>query len=261
MPRYVYFTMLGKHRWGRVVDDGLQPLEGSLFEPGLGDAGAVLPWHLVRFDPPVRPSKIVCIGKNYRAHADEMGGQVPEQPLIFLKAPSALIGHEGRIVYPTGQTDLVHHEGELAVVIGRRTRRVSPEEAPRHVLGYTILNDVTARDLQRKDVQFARAKGFDTFAPMGPWLDTDFEPGEQRLTTTVNGEVRQDAPLSDMVFPPHALVSYVSRGMTLEPGDVIATGTPSGVGPLVPGDTVEVTLEGLGTLRNTVVADEESVWR
>lgn len=258
MPRFVYFTFLGKHRWGRVTEEGLSPLLGSPFDARPDEAGEVLPWHVVAFDPPVRPTKIVGVGRNYREHAKELGHEVPSEPLLFLKPPSALVAHEAAIVYPAGESELVHHEGELAVVIGRRTRRVSIDDAHRHVAGYTIINDVTARDLQRKDVQFTRAKGFDTFAPLGPWLDTDFEPRDQVLRVAVNGEVRQEAPLSDMVFDVPALVAYVSRVMTLEQGDVLATGTPAGVGVLRPGDVCEVSIEGLGTLRNPVVAPERA---
>ncbi len=255
MPRYVYYTFYGKHRWGRVVDDGFINIEGTPFDFETKDQGSPIPWDLPVLDPPVRPTKIVCIGRNYRDHAAELGNAVPAEPLMFLKPPSALVGHEGPIKYPTGLTELVHHEGELAVVIGRRTRRVSAQDAADHILGYTLMNDVTARDLQRKDVQFTRGKGLDTFAPLGPWLDTDFRPADQRLTVTVNGQLRQDGRLSDMIFDVPTLVAYVSRHMTLEQGDVIATGTPAGVGPLLPGDVVEVSCEGLGTLRNTVVED------
>ncbi|MCB9729009.1 MAG: fumarylacetoacetate hydrolase family protein [Deltaproteobacteria bacterium] len=258
MPRYVYFTFLGKHRFGQVTPEGVVPLRGTLFDETLEPGAEPMPWHLVTPDPPVRPSKIVCIGRNYRAHAEELGHEVPSEPLLFLKPPSALIGDGGEVVFPTGQSELVHHEGELAVVIGRRTRHVPPERAREHIFGYTVFNDVTARDLQRKDVQFTRGKGFDTFAPMGPWVDTDFQPADQILSVKVNGELRQRSPLSLMIFPVEVLVSYISRVMTLEQGDVIATGTPEGVGPLLPGDEVTVEIEGLGLLSNRVVADPEA---
>jgi len=256
MPRYVRFTLFGKSRWGLVEGDVLRavshgPLEGGTPRP----EGDPLPWDPITLHPPTVPSKIVCVGRNYAAHAAELGHAVPSEPLIFLKPPSCLLPHGGDIVYPTRETRLVHHEGELGVVIGRRARRVSEGEALDHVLGYTIVNDVTARDLQRKDVQFTRAKSFDTFGPVGPWVDTDFAPAGQRLTVTVGDEVRQDGTLDQMVFDVAILIAWISRIMTLEPGDLIATGTPEGVGPLAPGDVVEVAIEGLGALRNRVVAD------
>ena len=224
-------------------------------EPQVDDASSTVPLDVVTLNPPVpgRP-KIVAVARNYRAHAAELNNPVPSEPLLFLKPHTVLTAHEAPIVYPTGLSELVHHEGELAVVIGRRTRNVSPANALDHVLGYSLFNDVTARDLQRRDGKFTRGKGFDTFGPMGPWIDTDFVPGDQTLTVRVNGEVRQKAPLSDMIFDVATLLAFVSRIMTLERYDVIATGTPAGVGPLSPGDTVEVHIEQLGTLSNPVTA-------
>jgi len=203
---------------------------------------------------PAVPTKVVCVGRNYRAHAAELGHAVPAEPLLFLKPPSAVIGEGAPIVYPCGQTELVHHEGELAVVIGSKARHLTREQVSGAIFGYTLINDVTARDLQRRDVQFTRGKGFDTFAPMGPWVDTDFEPMGQLITTTVNGELRQEGRLSDMIFSVTDLLVAISRVMTLEPGDVIATGTPSGVDALEPGDVVVVEIEGLGRLTNRVEA-------
>jgi 2-keto-4-pentenoate hydratase/2-oxohepta-3-ene-1,7-dioic acid hydratase in catechol pathway len=233
-------------------------IKGDPFAPeAQAVAGPALSWDVVVPDPPVRPSKIVCIGRNYRAHAAELGNPVPTSPLLFLKPPSCLIAHGGAIVYPVGDSELVHHEGELAVIIGRRAKRVAAADAHAYVLGYSVFNDVTARDLQRQDVQFTRGKGFDTFGPLGPWIDTDFRPADQRLTVTVNGELRQDGRLSDMIFDVPTLIEAISRVMTLEPFDVIATGTPEGVGPLAIGDAVSVSIEGLGTLDNTVVAPGE----
>jgi len=256
MARYVNFTLMGKHRWGRVVDGGVLEVDGSPLDGGEPETvGDLLPWDLLRLDAPARPTKIVAIGRNYAAHAAELGNAVPTEPLLFLKPPSCLVGHDATIVTPTGQSTLVHHEGELAVVIGRRARHVAEADAARYIFGYSVMNDVTARDLQRKDVQFTRAKSFDTFGPMGPWVDTDFVPRDQRIVVTVNGEVRQDGTLDQMIFKPHFLVAYVSRVMTLEPGDVITTGTPEGVGPLVAGDVVEVSIAGLGALRNAVSAE------
>jgi len=205
----------------------------------------------------VSPSKIVAVGRNYRDHAAELANEVPEVPLLFLKPPSCLVGHGGAIVYPTGESELVHHEAELAVVIGRRARHVSVGDADRYILGYSVFNDVTARDLQRRDGHFTRGKGFDTFGPLGPWVDTSFTPRDQAVTARVNGEERQRGHLSQMIFGVAELVAFVSRVMTLEPYDVLATGTPAGVGPLAPGDIVEVEVEGLGRLSNRVVPQTE----
>lgn len=251
--RFTRFTVMGLHRWGVVSDAGLQPIEGSPYDGGAPRAvGEVIPFEAVHLEVPATPSKIVCIGRNYSEHAKELGNDVPEEPLLFLKPPSALLAHEGLIRYPHGVSQLVHHEAELGVVIGRTTRDVGEHEAAAHILGYTIVNDVTARDLQRKDVQFTRAKGFDTFCPVGPWVDTDFVPADQRIHLTVNGVVKQDSTLGHMIFKVPFLVSYISRMMTLERGDLIATGTPAGVGPLVPGDVVTITIDGLGSLSNRV---------
>lgn len=208
--------------------------------------------------PPIQPSKIVCVGRNYAKHAQELGNALPSTPLIFLKPPSALIAHNQAIEIPEAQTRLVHHEGELAVIMGQRARRINPGQARESVFGYSLMNDVTARDVQREEGKFTRAKGFDTFAPLGPFIDTDFQPASQTIQVHVNNELRQDGQLSDMVFGVFELISTISHIMTLEPFDIISTGTPSGVGPLTPGDVVEVRIEGLGTLRNHVIAREAS---
>ena len=199
-----------------------------------------------------RPSKIVCVGRNYAEHAAELGNEVPKEPLLFLKAPSAFIRHDDVIVIPP-QSQQVEHEGELAVIIGHDCRDIKDDEDPfRYVRGYACLNDVTARDIQRKDVQFTRGKSFDTFCPIGPVIETDIEVSDLRVTCSVNGQIRQDGRTSQMVFPVDFLIRYISRQMTLKAGDVIATGTPSGVSKLEPGDVCEVTIDGIGTLRNTV---------
>jgi len=199
------------------------------------------------------PSKIIGIGVNYRAHAVEMGKGLPEEPLLFLKPRSALLPEGFPIERPVGY-ERVDYEGELGVVIGRRARRVSTEDALDHVLGFTCINDVTVRDLQKKDGQWARAKGFDTFCPLGPKIVAGLDPSNLRIVTRVNGQVRQDSSTSDLIFDVPTLISFVSNHMTLEVGDVISTGTPSGVGNLEPGDVVEVEIEGIGVLRNPVVA-------
>jgi 2-keto-4-pentenoate hydratase/2-oxohepta-3-ene-1,7-dioic acid hydratase in catechol pathway len=206
----------------------------------------------IRLLAPVIPSKVVCVGRNYREHAAELGNKMPEEPLLFLKAPSAVIGHEDAIELPP-QSEQVEHEGELGVVIGRTVRRIQPGEDPlTFVLGYTCVNDVTARDLQRKDVQFTRGKSFDTFCPVGPVIVKDLNPLDTTVTTRVNGEVRQQGRTSDMAFPVPFLIKYIADVMTLYPGDLIATGTPAGVSRLKSGDVVEVEVAGVGVLRNQI---------
>lgn len=210
----------------------------------------------VRLLPPCAPSKIVCVGRNYSEHARELGNELAGEPLIFLKPPSALAAHGDAIRYPR-ISQRVDYEGELGVVIGKRARHVRAEDAAGYILGYTCVNDVTARDLQKKDGQWTRGKGFDTFCPVGPWIVPRGELGDGplRLRTLVEGEVRQDASTADMIFPVPEIIAYVTAVMTLEPGDLIATGTPAGVGPLAPGAVVRVEIEGIGALENRVVAE------
>jgi 2-keto-4-pentenoate hydratase/2-oxohepta-3-ene-1,7-dioic acid hydratase in catechol pathway len=230
----------------------VSPVPGSPFGD-LGAPGAPVPLAEVRLLAPVLPSKIVAVGLNYRDHAREMGKAIPPEPLLFLKAPSSLNDPDGEIVCPP-DSSLVHYEAELAVVVGRKARNVAAADAPSYILGYTCLNDVTARDLQRKDGLYARAKGFDTFAPLGPWIETEIDPLSLPVRCRVNGELKQDGNTREMGADPFELVAFISRVMTLLPGDVIATGTPPGVGSLVPGDTVEIEIGGIGTLRNRVVS-------
>lgn len=208
----------------------------------------------VRLLVPVEPSKVVCVGRNYAAHIAELGHETPKEPLIFLKPPSAIIGPGDPIVL-TRFSKQVEHEGELTVVIGRRCSHLTDEEDVRpYILGYTCLNDVTARDIQKAETLFDRAKGFDTFCPIGPHIETELDPADVLVETRVNGALRQSGRTSLMLYPVLYLVPWISRMMTLYPGDVIATGTPAGVGPLVPGDTAEVSVEGIGILRNPVQA-------
>ncbi|HEX4445942.1 MAG TPA: fumarylacetoacetate hydrolase family protein [Polyangiaceae bacterium] len=223
--------------------------------PWLGgrETGHVRDWRDDELLCPVRPSKIVCIGRNYAAHARELGHEVPSEPLLFLKPPSALLGPGGTVVVPP-ESARVEHEAELAVVIGRRAKGVAKEDALAHVYGYACSCDVTARDLQRKDVQFTRGKGFDTFCPIGPWIETELHPGELAVRCRVNGATKQDGTTAHMIFDVPTLVAYCSRMMTLEAGDVILTGTPEGVGPLVDGDALEVEIGGIGTLKLRVGA-------
>lgn len=210
----------------------------------------------VRLLPCVTPSKIVCVGRNYADHAKELGNAVPAEPIIFLKPPSSLNAAGAPIVYPK-LSQLVSFEGELGLVIGKQTRNISAADAWDSVAGFTLVNDVTARDLQKKDGQWTRGKGFDSFCPVGPWWSPkeEFEFGSFRVSTSVNGSVKQDAPVTDMLFPVGVILEYISQFMTLEPGDLIATGTPPGVGPLQPGDVVRVEISGLGALENPVIAE------
>ena len=212
----------------------------------------VIPMAGARLMPPAMPTKIVCVGINYKQHAREMGHELPAEPLIFLKPPTSMNAPGGEIHLPPG-AGRVDYEGELAVVIGKRTHRVSAEEALSHVLGYTCANDVTARYLQRRDGQWTRANGFDGFCPLGPWVETDLDPSDLQIETFVNGELRQSARTSDMIFDVATLVSAISQTMTLLPGDTVLTGTQSGVGQLYAGDTVEVRIQGIGSLSNRVV--------
>jgi len=207
----------------------------------------------VRLLSPMIPSKVVAVGKNYADHAREMGDEPPVEPVLFLKPSTSVIGPGDRILRPAG-IDRVDYEGELAVVIGRLTKGVAADRALDHVLGYTCANDVTARDLQKTDGQWARAKGFDSFCPLGPWIETDLDPGALDLTTTVNSEVRQQSSTKQMLHGVAELVAYASAVMTLLPGDVLITGTPAGIGPLADGDEVSVTIAGIGTLTNPVTS-------
>ncbi|MEV5706489.1 fumarylacetoacetate hydrolase family protein [Actinoallomurus sp. NPDC052274] len=207
----------------------------------------------VRLTAPILPSKVVAIGKNYAEHAREMGGEPPAEPVIFMKPSTAVIGHRETISYPS-LSERVDYEGELAVVIGRLCRDVPASRAADVILGYTCANDVTARDLQQRDGQWTRGKGFDTFCPLGPWIETDLDPSDLAITTTVNGETRQSSRTKQLLHGIPELIEYVSQVMTLLPGDVILTGTPEGVGPLRVDDEVSVAIENIGTLSNTVVS-------
>lgn len=241
-------------RFGMIDGGAVYALAGEISGENLSVEGKspVARLEDARLLAPVEPSKIVCVGRNYKEHAAELGNEMPAEPLLFLKAPSAIVGHGDAIELPP-QSERVEHEGELGVVIGRTCRSLAEDEDPlSYVLGYTCVNDVTARDLQRKDVQFTRAKSFDTFCPVGPYFVTGLDPADLRVETRVNGEVRQSGRTSAMAFPVPFLIRYISNVMTLNPGDLIATGTPAGVGPMLDGDTVEVEVEGVGTLRNQV---------
>jgi 2-keto-4-pentenoate hydratase/2-oxohepta-3-ene-1,7-dioic acid hydratase in catechol pathway len=245
--------------YAQIEGDDLTPLATSPFSDHIRlHAGQRRGLSEVRLLPPIIPSKVVAIGRNYREHVKEMGGAAPPaEPLIFLKPSSAVIGPGEPIRLPS-ISERVDHEAEMALVIRRKCRRVSETEAPSVILGVTALNDVSARDLQRSDGQWTRAKGFDTFCPIGPALALGLDPGHLRVCSRVNGEIRQDSNTDQMIFNPARLIAFVTSVMTLYPGDVIATGTPAGVGPLKPGDTVEVEVEGVGVLSNPVVADADA---
>ncbi|HET7225528.1 MAG TPA: fumarylacetoacetate hydrolase family protein [Candidatus Eisenbacteria bacterium] len=253
IARYLY---AGTIRHGRPDGDAFVRWSAPPWEGGR-ETGERDPLEASRLLVPVQPSKIVCVGLNYRAHIAESATVLPDrqeqpsEPLLFLKPPSALVASGEAIRYPAG-VERLDPEAELAVVIGRRARHVAEERALEHVAGYTAFDDVSARNYQRRDGQWTRAKGFDTFAPLGPWLAVGLEAGDLAVQCRVNGAVRQSARTSDLLFPVPVLVSFISRIMTLEPGDVIATGTPAGVAPIEPGDVVEVEVEGVGVLVNRV---------
>lgn len=251
--RIVRFSYEGKTQYGCVEGDAVRLLDGSPFDrPAPGPRVAALAE--VKLLAPCEPSKVVAVGLNYRKHAEEMKSQLPANPLLFLKPSTAVVGPEADVVYPGHMSSQVDYEAELAVVISRQATRVPEERAGEYVLGYTCGNDVTARDLQRRDGQWTRSKGFDTFCPLGPWIVTDLaQPGNARLSARLNGKLRQDGNTNDLIFGVPALLAFVSGIMTLQPGDVIMTGTPSGVGPMSRGDVIEIEVEGLGVLRNRIV--------
>ena len=219
---------------------------------GVQFTGRRFPLADVRLLAPVLPSKVVAVGKNYAEHAQEMGGEPPAEPVLFLKPSTSVVGQGDAIAYPVKLTERVDYEGELAVIINRLCREVPLERAQEVIFGYTCANDVTARDLQSRDGQWTRAKGFDTFCPLGPWMETGADPADLGITTTVNGSVKQHARTSELLWDVPSLVEYVSSVMTLLPGDVLLTGTPEGVGPMTAGDEVSVTIESIGTLTNRV---------
>ncbi|WP_374313860.1 fumarylacetoacetate hydrolase family protein [Microbacterium sp.] len=236
-----------------IVDDGeLVVLDGDPMFSGFGTTGERVPLADVALLAPVIPrSKVVCVGRNYRDHAAELGNDIPAAPMLFFKPNTSVVGPGDAVVLPK-HSEFVSYEGELAAVIGRIAKNVSADDALDHVFGYTIANDLTARDWQKSDGQWARAKGFDTSCPLGPAIETEFDAtGPAVITTRLNGEVRQQGPISDMIFSLAEIIEFASAAFTLLPGDVILTGTPAGVGQITPGDTVEVEITGLGTLRNT----------
>ncbi len=248
-----YKTASQPPTYGWVHENRVGSIEGNVFRE-FRRIDATIPIEQVELLPPVQPSKIICVGRNYAAHAREHGADVPALPLLFFKPPSSLLAPNQPIHLPP-QSKQVEHEGELVVVIGKTGRWIKPEDAADHIFGYTIGNDITARDLQRTDGQWTRSKGFDTFCPIGPWIETEFDPADAILSCHLNGQMRQMASTRDMVFSIPHLIAFTSSVMTLEPGDILMTGTPAGVSPLSSGDLVEVTIEGIGNLSNPVIAD------
>lgn len=264
MTHYVRFTLdlaapptltdAAGARYGILEGETIRPVR-SLFAPE--PDGDPIPRGQVRILPAASPSKIVCVGRNYAAHAKELGNDIPAEPLIFLKPPSSLVADGDGVVYPKLSSNL-HFEGELGLIVGKRARNIKAEDWREYVWGYTCVNDVTARDLQRKDGQWTRGKGFDTFCPTGLWSvplqEVEFE--SLRVQTWLDGKCVQDAPVTDMIFPPGAILAYVTQFLTLEPGDLIATGTPEGVGPMQVGSTVRVAVPGVGQVENPIVAEQ-----
>lgn len=241
----------GRVRYGQWRSGRIYLYEGSPFSGGK-PGKATVPPSQVKLLAPCRPSKVVCVGLNYKAHAAEMKKALPTEPMIFLKPSSSVIGPGDEIIKPP-MSARVDYEAELGVVIGRTCSRVDPQHAAAHILGYTCVNDVTARDLQALDIQYTRAKGFDTFCPIGPVIAQDLDPSDLAVRSFIDDDPRQDGRTNDLIFPVNALVSFMSQVMTLHPGDVIATGTPSGIGPMSKGVTVTVEVEGIGRLSNPVV--------
>jgi 2-keto-4-pentenoate hydratase/2-oxohepta-3-ene-1,7-dioic acid hydratase in catechol pathway len=250
-----HFLLQDKEYWGALNNGRIFPFpESDDFSGSGGDVKLTksVAIDLVKFLPPMSPTKIVCVGRNYAEHAAELGNEVPKEPLLFLKPPSSLIT-EGESICLPKSSEQVEHEGELAVVISRECRKLSDDDNPfDYVFGYTCLNDVTARDLQRRDVQFTRAKSFDTFCPVGAFIETELDVSDISVVTKVNGIIKQEGRTSQMVFPVDYLIRYISNQMTLFSGDIIATGTPSGVSKLNAGDVCEIEIEGIGVLRNPV---------
>ncbi len=258
MTRFVRHATPEGPRFGVVDEAGVRAIDGHPFGDW-HDTGEQVPLDTLRLLAPMIPTKVVAVGKNYADHATEMGGDVPEQPLLFLKPTSAIVGPGDPIRIPTDLTSEVHHEAEVAVVVSRQLSRATPAEAAEAILGVTAANDVTARDLQRAEPQWTRGKGMDTFLPLGPTIATGLDVADLRVVARVNGEVRQDGTTADLVFDIPTLLSFISQAITLLPTDIVLTGTPAGVGPIVPGDTVEVEVDGVGSLVNPVIARPERV--
>jgi len=248
--KFIRYKIKSGIRYGQVCEGHVLEIEGDIFSKYQVTETKHALCDLKILSPCV-PTKIVAIGLNYRSHAEELGMALPEDPMVFMKPPTAVIGPDEEIIYPE-MSSQVDYEGELAVVIGKKCRFVTEEDSEKYIAGYTCFNDVTARDLQKKDVQFTRAKGFDSFAPMGPFIETDINPCNVKIETFLNGKKKQSGNTNDLIFPVRTIVSFLSKIMTLCSGDIIATGTPGGIGPMKRGDVVEIRIEGVGNLSNRV---------
>ncbi len=253
--RFTGKEALGEPKIGVLINEKVVEIGPSLFDFPLSEKDLDKKQEYLLEDikilPPVDPSKVVAVGLNYKDHAAELNMKIPDEPIIFIKPSTTVIGHEDHIIYPP-QSNNVHYEAELAIVISKKAEKVSEEDARDYVLGYTMLNDVTARDLQETDGQWTRSKSFNTFCPLGPWIETDVNPHDRNISLRVNGELKQDSNTENLIFSVEKIINFISNIMTLNPGDVIATGTPPGVGSLQVGDIVEVEIEGIGILRNVV---------
>lgn len=255
--KIIQFTSDGKQKTG-LLEDGtiielncsiIKAINSSQIEKFKKDS--IYKIENVKINEPILPSKIICVGLNYKDHAAELKMELPDEPIIFIKPPTSVIGHLDNVIYPSSSKQL-DYEAEIGIIISKETHKVRAEDAPEFIGGYTIFNDVTARDLQQKDGQWTRAKSFNTFAPMGPCIETELDPMNQKISLKLNGEIKQNSNTKNMIFDVYELVEFISNIMTLKPGDVIATGTPPGVGSMNIGDTVEVEIEGIGMLRNFV---------
>ena len=249
-----YLNSDDEQKTGILKDNVIAEAGGNIYQDH-SETGNNYDLEEIKILPPCRPTKIIAVGLNYRDHAEEMNRQPPEEPMLFLKPSTTVIAHNEDIVYPGHMSSRVDYEGELAVVIGKEAYMVEENDAQNYIFGYTCINDVTARDLQKKDIQFTRGKGFNTFAPLGPFIETDLDPANLKIQTRLNDELRQDSNTGNLIFKVNRLVSFISQIMTLFPGDIIATGTPGGIGPMQPGDKVEVEISGIGTLTNFVRAN------
>lgn len=249
--RLVRFELNGYQYYGRMEGETVRPLDGDFFD-GLGAAGNPLPLHAVKLLAPVEPLNIVAVGRNYKAHAAEFNNPIPEEPMLFSKPFSSIIGTGEKIVIPDWVEGRVDHEAELGVVIAAEAKNVPRHQARDYILGLTCVNDVSARQYQKSDVQFYRGKGFDTFCPIGPWIETDLDFADLAVRAELNGKLVQEARTSEMIFPIDFLIEHITRFMTLLPGDIIATGTPAGVSPMEDGDTIVIEIEGVGRLENRV---------
>ena len=248
--RIIRFSRDNLAHYGILRDERVIELEGKPFE-GIRETGNSFELNEVRLLAPVEPKKVILVGLNFASHAAEINQETPKEPLIFFKPPSAIIATEEPIQLPP-QSGQVEIEAELTVVISKTAKNVAPEQVADYILGYTIANDVTARDLQFSDLQWARSKAFDSFCPVGPWIETGFDPSNKRISSMINGTIKQDSSTSEMIYSPEFLVSYISQNFTLEPGDMILTGSPAGISKIVSGDRVECTIEGIGSLVSPV---------